>query len=185
MAGGGSIQLKLFPGLASRLFAGLILIAAPAAQAGCPAFPDVTASIEVSACRFYDAAADDAFRAKVEAYFAPGWDNRTPEDLAARRAETLRRNTGLIITGRAAGAAAAEEFFLLTADSGGCDAFMTAGTPPKSYDFSVNVTCPMVFFAAPVSKVVTFPATPTPPALAPSFRAETGPAGAGKSGDPK
>ena len=153
---------------ASRLPAVLILLAAAAAEAGCPAYPDVTASIEVRACRFYDAAADDAFRAKVEAYYVPGWDNRTPEDLAARKEATLGQNTGLIITGRAAGAAAAEEFFLLTADRKGCDAF----TAPKSYDFSVNVTCPMIFFAAPVAKIVTFPASPSPPSLAPAAAVE-------------
>jgi hypothetical protein len=137
----------------------LFLLLAPSqAHAGCPARLPVNVTVTVEACRFYDAAADDALRKQVEDYFHEGWDNKTPEELAARRAETLKRNTGLIFTGTAAGETAAHAFFLRTADAKSCDAF----PPGAAYAFTEHGTCPMIFFEAPASRVLTFPASKAP-----------------------
>lgn len=121
------------------------------AQAGCPAYPPEAAKIEIVACRFYDAAQDAAFVAKVDAYFTPGWDNASPEKIAEYKQATVRRNTGAIITGRVAGTDGSEEFFFLSQAPDICRDYVAE----KLYAFSIHRTCIMVFFAAPTSRILT------------------------------
>jgi len=157
--------LKVDAAMKAYFFAALFLVAgATRAEAGCPAMRPVNVDIKVESCRFYDAAADGVLRKKVEDYFHEGWDNKTPADLAERRAETLRRNTGLMITGTTAGAAAAGTWFLRTSDAKGCEAF----TPATTYEFTQHATCVMIFFEAPASMVLTYPASPPEDISAPS-----------------
>lgn len=117
------------------------------ARAGCPALPPELKDIQVESCRFYDAAADDAFRAKVVEYFYEGWDNKSAEDVAQRRAATLDRNTGAIIDDGTA------QYFFRTDDAQACADFPAGET----VSLAVHKTCPMILFEAPVRLVVTWP----------------------------
>lgn len=132
-----------------RLVASIFFLATlPApARAGCPALPPEQKDIQVESCRFYDAAADDAFRAKVVEYFHEGWDNKSAEDVAQRRAATLDRNTGAIIDDGTA------KYFFRTDDAQACADFPAGET----VSLAVHKTCPMILFEAPVRLVVTWP----------------------------
>lgn len=133
------------------LLAGLFLTAPSRVFAGCPAYPPELAGIKVHECRFYDPAKDAAFVEKIGAYFSEHWKG---EEAAKRIGQTLAQNTGLIVAGEKNGDDSdgkTRDYFFRTQDSGGCAQF-EAG---QSYIVHLHRTCPMVFFEAPASIVIT------------------------------
>lgn len=129
-------------------------------QAGCPALPPAHITVQLASCHFYDASKDETFRKRIEDSYKEGWDNKSTGEFIALRAEALRRNNGIILSGIATPKSLRDEFFLQTSDPTACNAFSLGA----SYDFSLHTTCPMAPYDIPVSKLVTFPATlPVPP----------------------